>query len=92
MADILIVGADRGIGYFMVRQFLEQGGRVAVVDIRTGHIAELTQHYHDKLYVFTADEGSLSCGIKSAASALGNIDVAIHIVHFRPPVTSIIHI
>ena len=81
MADILIVGANRGIGYFMVKQFLEQGDRVAVLDIRTEHITELTEQYRDRLFVFTADaadEGSLSCGVKSAVSALGNIDIAIH--------------
>lgn len=81
MADILIVGADRGIGYFMVKQFLEQGNRVAVLDIQTEHIAELTEQYRDRLYVFSADasdEGSLTYGVKSAVSALGNIDIAIH--------------
>ncbi len=81
MADILIVGADQGIGYFMVKQFLEQGDRVAVLDIRTEHIAKLTEQYQERLYVFTADAAddvSLSCGIKSAASVLGNIDIAIH--------------
>ena len=55
MADILIVGADQGIGYFMVKQFLEQGDRVAVLDIRTEHIAKLTEQYQERLYVFTAD-------------------------------------
>ena len=50
MADILIFGANRGIGYVMVKQFLEQGDRVAVLDIRTGHITELTEQYRDRQF------------------------------------------
>ena len=81
MADILIVGADQGIGYYMVKQFLEQGDRAAVLDIRTEHMTELQAHYRDRLYVCkadAADEASLSDGIKSAVRALGHIDAAIH--------------
>ena len=32
MADILIVGADQGIGYFLAESLLENGDRVAVLD------------------------------------------------------------
>ena len=81
MADILIVGADQGIGYYMVKQFLEQGDRAAVLDIRTEQIAALSAHYRDRLFVFkadAADEDSLSEGIQSAVSVLGNPDIAIH--------------
>ena len=42
MSDILIVGANRGIGFYMVKQFLEQGDRVAVLDINTDHVEKLT--------------------------------------------------
>ena len=45
MADILIVGADQGIGYFLAESLLENGDRVAVLDIRTEHIAELQRKY-----------------------------------------------
>ena len=39
MADILIIGADQGIGYYLTERLLESGNRVAVLDIETDHIA-----------------------------------------------------
>ena len=81
MANILIVGADQGIGYYMVRQFLEQGDSVAVLDIRTDNTEKLKEQYRDRLLVIRADatdEASLAAGINSAAGCFGNIDAAIH--------------
>ena len=81
MANILIVGADRGIGFYMTKQFLEQGDCVAVLDIHTDSIGELQEQYRDRLLVFRADatdETSLSAGIDVAAGRFGNIDAAIH--------------
>ena len=81
MANILIVGADQGIGYYMVRQFLEQGDSVAVLDIRTDNTEKLKEQYGDRLLVVKADatdEASLAVGIDSAAGFFGSIDAAIH--------------
>lgn len=41
MSNILIVGANQGIGYYMVRRLLEKGNKVAVLDIQEEHICEL---------------------------------------------------
>ena len=43
MASILIVGANQGIGFYMVRQFLEQGDSVAVLDIQTDNAEKLKE-------------------------------------------------
>lgn len=81
MANILIVGADQGIGYYMVMQFLENGDHVSVLDIRTDHISELQKQYKNLLFVFKADatdKVSLSKGVQETVAKFGNIDIAIH--------------
>lgn len=81
MANILIVGADQGIGYYMVMQFLENGDYVSVLDIQTDHISELQKQYQSSLFVFKADatdKVSISEGVQKAVAEFGNIDIAIH--------------
>ena len=81
MADILIVGADQGIGYFLAESLLENGDRVAVLDIRTEHIAELQRKYGDSLLVIKADAAdsrSVQEGVMKAFDCFGSIDIAIH--------------
>ena len=81
MANILIVGANSGIGFYMVKQFLEQGDCVAVLDIHTNNLEELKEQYRERLHVSDADatdEASLSVGVDSALGVLGNLDIAIH--------------
>lgn len=81
MSNILIVGANQGIGYYMVIRLLEKGNKVAVLDIQDEHISELKDRYQDSLFVIRADatdEESLSEGIKKAIKEFGNIDIAIH--------------
>lgn len=81
MSNILIVGANQGIGYYMVIRLLEKGNRVAVLDIQDEHISEWKDRYQDSLFVIKADatdEESLSEGIEKAIKEFGNIDIAIH--------------
>ena len=81
MSDILIVGADRGIGYYMVKRLLEKGNNVAVLDICTENISKLTATYPDSLLICNADatdEASLLESINSVINVFGKIDIAIH--------------
>lgn len=81
MADILIVGADQGIGYYLAESLLESGNRVAVLDIRTEHIAELEPKYGDSLLVIQADAAdtrSVEEGVRKAYDCFGSVDIAIH--------------
>ena len=43
MANILIVGADQGIGYYLVERLLEVGNSVTVLDRQTEHV-EMRMH------------------------------------------------
>lgn len=81
MSNILIVGADQGIGYWMVNCLLEKGNKVTVLDIQEEQINKLKDKYPDSLLVVHADatdEASLSRGIKAAIDEFGRIDIAIH--------------
>lgn len=81
MADILIIGANQGIGYYMVKSLLESGNRVAVLDIRTDHIAQLQSQYGENLFVHKADAtDSLAVqeGVQKSFDCFGSIDIAIH--------------
>ncbi len=81
MSNILIVGANQGIGYYMAKQLLEDGNRVSVLDIQTDHISELKADYSDNLFVTYAvatDEASLKQGILSAIECHGVMDIVIH--------------
>lgn len=81
MSNILIVGANQGIGYYMAKQLLEDGHKVSVLDIQTDHIRELKEDYPEKLFVTYADatdEASLRQGIQSAIDCHGMIDIAVH--------------
>lgn len=67
MSNILIVGANRGIGYYMAIRLLEKGNNVTVLDIQDDHISELKKRYQNSLLIIrsdTTDEDSLSEGIK----------------------------
>ena len=81
MSNILIIGANQGIGYYLVKRLLEKGDNVTVLDIEQEHINELKKRYTNSLLVIRADatdEASLSNGINAAINEFGEIDVAIH--------------
>ncbi|MCI6041816.1 SDR family NAD(P)-dependent oxidoreductase [bacterium] len=52
---IIIVGANRGIGYYMVKYLLEHGDFISVLDIETDNLKKLKENYSDKLILITAD-------------------------------------
>jgi NAD(P)-dependent dehydrogenase (short-subunit alcohol dehydrogenase family) len=81
MSNILIVGANQGIGYYMVKQLLEDGNKVSVLDIQTDHVDKLKALYPENLFVTYADatdETSLKQGIQFAMDRHGTIDIAVH--------------
>ena len=81
MSNIVIVGADPGIGYYLVQSLLEAGNRVAAMDIRTEHIEQLHGKYPDTLMILYADatdEASIIEGVRKAHESFGSIDIAIH--------------
>lgn len=81
MANILIVGADQGIGYYLAERLLESGNFVTVLDIQTDAVEALREKYKKKVLPVHADARSLSSienGVRQAIEHFGDIDIAIH--------------
>ncbi len=81
MQNILIVGANQGIGYHMAHRLLEGGNNVAVLDIQIDQISKLQKIYPDNLFVAYADAGdenSLKEAIQAVIKRFGTLDIAIH--------------
>ena len=65
----------------MAHQFLEDGNRVAVLDIKSDQISKLQTIYKDTLFVAyadAADENSLKVAIQAAIKRFGVPNIAIH--------------
>ena len=81
MANVLVVGANQGIGYYLVERLLELGNTVTVLDIQIHAIEILKEKYQKTLLPVIADAQSLSGienGVLQAIRKFGDIDIAIH--------------
>lgn len=81
MANILIIGANEGIGYYLVERLLELGNAVTVLDIKVNAVEILQSKYQENLLPVNADARNLSDiedGVKRAIGRFGDIDIAIH--------------
>ena len=79
--NVVITGANQGIGYFMVEQLLKDGNRVAVFDLKTENLEALKATYGERLLYFKADvrnQEELSSAVACAAARFTIIDAAIH--------------
>ena len=81
MANIVIVGANQGIGYYLTKRLLELNNSVAVLDIDVSAIEELQNTYPQTVFPIVAnaqDLKSIQDGVKKAIEHFKTIDVAIH--------------
>ena len=81
MANIVIVGANQGIGYHMAKRLLELNHSVVVLDIDISNIRQLQPRYPETLLPIVVDARRLSDienEVKQAAGRFGSIDIAIH--------------
>ena len=81
MANVLVVGANQGIGYYLVERLLELENTVTVLDIQIHAIEILKEKYQKTLLPVIADAQSLSGienGVLQAIRKFGDIDIAIH--------------
>lgn len=81
LANVLIVGANQGIGYYMVKRLLEQGHSVTVLDVNVKNLKHLQKDYPKTLLPVTADaqdSSSIQKGVDQAIHVFGNIDAAVH--------------
>lgn len=81
MSNIVISGANQGIGYYMAERLLALGNRVAVLDLEIGALSALSQAYGQRLLPFQCDMRSsagVNAAVNEAAQAFGSVDIAIH--------------
>ena len=81
MANVLIVGANQGIGYYLVEKLLELGNTVTVLDIQINAIEILKEKNQKTVLPIIADARNLSNienGVHRAIERYGDIDIAIH--------------
>lgn len=81
MANVVIVGANQGIGYYIVERLLMKGYSVTVLDIVTDQLSSLVKRYprHCQALVADAcDESGIEEGVRQAVVRFGRIDAAIH--------------
>lgn len=80
MANIVIVGANQGIGYYLVKRLLELKNSVAVLDIEISKIEQLQQEYPNNVLAIAADAqdlASIQNGIDRAIERFKSIDAAV---------------
>ena len=81
MANIMISGANEGIGYHLAKQLLDEGNKVAVLDIQTENLAGLEAVYGNNLLYFKADmrcDQKIRDAVEQVAEDFQTIDIAIH--------------
>ncbi len=81
MSNIVITGADQGIGYFLAEQLLKDGNRVAVLDLETENLEKLKREYGNRFLYYVVDvrnHSGLQNAVQSVAAEFGSIDVAVH--------------
>lgn len=81
MSNILITGANQGIGYFMVKELLQSGNTVTVIDLETDKLEELKKDFPDVLLPIKSDVRSadeINYAVELAVKSFGEIDIAVH--------------
>lgn len=81
MSNIMITGGNDGIGWHMTRQFLEDGQRVAVLDVKTDRLEELARQHPEALIACAgdvSDEADVQRCVSEAMERWGGLDIAVH--------------
>lgn len=55
MLNIIITGANQGIGYYFTEQALKNGNKVAVLDLETDNLEILERSYPNRLLYYKTD-------------------------------------
>ncbi len=78
--NIIITGANQGIGYYMVEKFLSEGNKVSVLDIETDNLVNLKKKY-DNLAFYKVDLRNcdeVKMAVDKTIALFDTIDIAIH--------------
>lgn len=81
MKNVIILGANEGIGYYLAKQLLESGYNVGILDINLDNLQELTTLYPTQLLTVKCNAKSnedIKIAINEFVEKFKKIDVAIH--------------
>lgn len=81
MLNIVITGANQGIGYYFTEQALKNGNKVAVLDLETDHLESLEQSYPNRLFYYKTDvcqEMQIRTAIADIIEKFQKVDIVIH--------------
>ena len=81
MANIIITGANEGIGYYMIKKLLADGNRVSVLDIETQNLEILKNKYNSNFIFYKADlrnNEEVKMAVDKKVKEFGIIDIAVH--------------
>lgn len=78
--NIIITGANQGIGYYMAEKLLAQGNNVSVLDIETEEVANLKKQYGNLIFykVDLRNYDEVMGAVDETAAEFGTIDIAVH--------------
>lgn len=78
--NIIITGANQGIGYYMVEKLLSEGNKVSVLDIETDNLTNLKKLY-DCLIFYKVDlrnYDEVKRAVDETVEEFDTIDIAVH--------------
>ena len=78
--NIIITGANQGIGYYMAKKLLADGNKVSVFDIETDNLANLKKQF-DSLIFYKVDlrnYDEVKMAVDETAAEFETIDIAVH--------------
>lgn len=81
MKTLFITGGNEGIGYYMTKQWLENGDCAAVLDLNCDNIDKLKETYPKTLIGFKCDvrdKESVKATVNQTRTQFGSIDYAVH--------------
>ena len=78
--NIIITGANQGIGYYMVKKLLADGNKVSVLDIETENLANLKKQYGCLIFykVDLRNYDEIRSAVDKTVAEFGTIDIAVH--------------
>lgn len=81
MKNIIILGANEGIGYWLAKQLLEDGNNVGILDVCIDNLDELKSQYKEQLFVMKCDAKNdleIEDAVSGFVQKYERIDAAIH--------------
>lgn len=79
--NLILTGANQGIGYFLAAQALEDGHSVSVLDVETDHLTALAAAHPGRLLCHRADVRDAEAvrrAVEATEAQFGRIDAAVH--------------